>query len=129
MGLAPTGWIMTIRVAFAPPVPRMALKHASRYMLRSVCAVVVLPPPASLGSLKHSSIRRLSNDWNAVAICVHTAVTSVATLCADEVDDGKLTHPPFPSASWCVLTKTYMPASIAHWAVCLTLAIHAESIV
>src|SRR6185437_6644662 len=129
IGLAPTGWIMTIRVALAPPVLRMALKHASRYMLRSVCACVVLPPPASFGSLKHSNIRWLSNDWNAVAICVQTAVTSVATLCAAEVVDGKLIHPPLPSASWWVLTKTYMPASTAHWAVCCTFAIHAESIV
>src|SRR5579871_6800679 len=120
---------MTMRVAFAPPVPRIALKHASRYMLRSVCAVVVLPPPASFGSLKHSGISRLLNDWKAVAICVQTAVTSVATVCAEVLDVGKLTHPPFPSASWWVLTKTYMPASIAHWAVCLTFAIQAESIV
>src|SRR3954463_10818545 len=95
MGLAPTGWIMTMRVALAPPVSRIALKQASRYMLRSVCATVVLPPPASLGSLKHSSIRGLSNDLKAVAICFHTALTSVATACAADVDDGKVTHPPF----------------------------------
>ena len=62
IGLAPTGWIMTMRDAFAPPVPRMALKHASRYMFRSVCACGVLPPPASFGSLKHSNIKRLLND-------------------------------------------------------------------
>src|SRR6185312_201688 len=129
MGLAPTGWIMTIRVALAPPVPRIAAKHASRYMLRSVCACVVLPPPASFGSLKHSNISWLLNDWKAVAICVQTAVTSAATLCAAEVVDGELTHPPLPSASWWVLTKTYIPASSAHWAVCLTFPIHVESMV
>src|SRR6516165_72626 len=98
-------------------------------MFRSVGAVVVLPPPASLGSLKHSNIRLLLNDWKAVAIWPHTAVTSAATVCADEVLDGKLIQPPFPSASWCVLTKTYMPASTAHCAVCLTLPIQVESIV
>ena len=38
MGLAPIGWIMTMRVALAPPVSRIALWHASRYMLRSVSA-------------------------------------------------------------------------------------------
>src|SRR5436190_7762027 len=128
IGLAPTGWIMTVRVALAPPVPRIALTHASRYRLRSACACGVLPPPASFGSLKHSSIRWLLNVLNALAIWVQTAVTSAATPVAADIC-GKVTHPPFPSASWWVLTKTYMPASTAHCAVCFTLFIQAESMV
>ena len=118
-----------MRVALAPPVPRIALKHASRYMFRSVCAAASLPPPASLGSLKHSSIRWLSNDLKAVAICVHTAVTSAATVCGRRGRRGEGDPPPFPSASWWVLTKTNMPASTAHCAVCVTFAIQAESMV
>ncbi len=64
-----------------------------------------------------------------MAICVQTAVTSAATVWAAAVVAGKVTQPPFPSASWCVLTKTYMPASTAHCAVCTTEAIHAALMV
>jgi hypothetical protein len=77
--------------------------------------------------LKHSSIRRGSNDLKAVAICVHTALTWAVTVVAADALSGKVIH--IPSASWWVFTKTYMPASTAHCAVCVTLAIHAESIV
>src|SRR5262245_2277255 len=126
IGLGPTGWIMMRRVAFAPPVPRIAFTHASRYMLRSVFVASSLPFTLC-GSLKHSSIRLLLNDLKAVAICVHTALTSAAMVAADEAAAGNVIH--WPSASWCVFTKTYMPSSTAHCAVCTTFAIHAESIV
>ena len=62
-----------------------------------------------------------------MAICVHTALTSAATVAAAEADAGNVIHT--PSASWCVFTKTNMPSSTAHCAVCVTLPIHAESIV
>src|SRR4029079_17898110 len=66
-------------------------------------------------------------DLKAVAICVHIAFTSTAIVAADEAEAGNVIH--WPSASWCVFTKTYMPSSTAHFAVCTTLAIQAASIV
>src|ERR1700722_2192902 len=87
LGLAPTGWIMMMRGALAPPVLRTALTHASRYTFRSVCVMASLPL-ALCGSLKHSSMRWLSKDRKAVAIWAHTAVISAATAAAAAAVSG-----------------------------------------
>ena len=69
---------MTTRVALAPPVPRTALTHATRYSLRSVCACA-FAAASLIGLIEALEHQMAIEGLKAVAIWVQTAVTSAAT--------------------------------------------------